>query len=150
MSTLDIANRLNKIIGFLFDSESCYLDHAEHSDDAQLKQLFMHLNTSRKKMIEELQNEVGQLGTEPENSATVLGQAHRIYENLKGAITDHDPLVIAKEIRRGESILIQSYQEAIKRDLPQALKDKLMAHLDKIEDDLKAVDKLAPQINRSS
>jgi uncharacterized protein (TIGR02284 family) len=145
MSNQDTAKCLNKIVAFLHDSQSCYKDHVGHVSNPELKQLFNQLNFSREKMIKELSEEVIALGAEPEKSGTVLGQAHRLYENLKTKLTEGDPLVIAKEIRRGESILIQYYQEAINEDLPLPLKSKLLTHLEEIGNDLKAVDQLAPQ-----
>jgi uncharacterized protein (TIGR02284 family) len=145
MNNQDIAKCLNRIVAFLHDSQSCYKDHIGHVKNPELKQLFNQLNFSREKMVKELSEEIIALGAEPEKSGTALGQAHRVYENIKTKLTDGDPLVIAKEIRRGESILIQYYQEAISEDLPQPLKNKLLEHLEIIGSDLKAVDKLAPQ-----
>ncbi|MCD6047857.1 MAG: hypothetical protein K0S08_1504 [Gammaproteobacteria bacterium] len=145
MNNQDIAKCLNRIVAFLHDSQSCYKDHIGHVKNPELKQLFNQLNFSREKMVKELSEEIIALGAEPEKSGTALGQAHRVYENIKTKLTNGDPLVIAKEIRRGESILIQYYQEAISEDLPQPLKNKLLEHLEIIGSDLKAVDKLAPQ-----
>jgi uncharacterized protein (TIGR02284 family) len=143
MNNTDIAKSLNKIVAFLHDSQVCYKDHVEHVTQPELKKLFGHIASLREKMIKDLTAEISSLGEVPSQSGTLLGQSHRIYENLKSLITSGDPLAIAKEIRRGESILIQYYQEAIRANLPKSLQEKLMAHLGEIENNLKGVDQLA-------
>lgn len=133
---------LNNIIEFLHDSESCYKDHIDHVENATLKDHFKMLHQSRRKMILELEDCVRALNDEPSEHGTLLGQAHRVYENIKTLLTQGNLLSITKEIRRGESVLIQYYQEALKEDLPEEIKTKLRRQLEQIENEVKAVDEI--------
>jgi uncharacterized protein (TIGR02284 family) len=138
--TKNLVDDLNNILQFLYDSNDCYEKHLENMDDNNLKELFGYLSQQRLLMIEEIKNEIKRLGGEPKQSKTLIGQVHEFYENLKNIITNGDPVVITKEIKRGENMLIENYKETLRKEIPEETRSLLLGHLNQMEDELKHVD----------
>src|SRR6476661_5890432 len=95
---------------------------------------------SRKKMIQDIQNALSHYGVTKELKGTILGKTHMVFENIKSFITKGDSLAITKEVRRGESVLIDYYKKAAILPLEPKIKDMLLSHIDKIEEDVKKSD----------
>src|ERR687886_1298407 len=78
--------------------------------------------STRVKLIEraaaELQAEVRRLGGDPEKRGSVAGSLHRGWMNLKSAVTGKDDEAIIAECERGEETAVQSYEDALEKDLP--------------------------------
>ncbi|HKF95481.1 MAG TPA: PA2169 family four-helix-bundle protein, partial [Gammaproteobacteria bacterium] len=58
------------------------------------------------------------LGGDPDTSGSASGAAHRAWVNVKSAVTGKDDKAILQEVERGEDVAVESYQKALKKDLP--------------------------------
>jgi uncharacterized protein (TIGR02284 family) len=134
---------LNNIMQFQKDSVDCLERHIANVHDIRLQDLFKKLVFSRKTMLHEIQAELIMRGIDKAATGTLLGKAHMLFENIKSMITKGDALAITKEIRRGESMLIDYYKNALAIEIPADLRAKLLTHLAQIEDDMKEYDLLS-------
>lgn len=103
------------------DSEAGYRHAYEETQDETLRVELGRLVEEREDMIEALDDALTGLGQTPDTGGTVLGAAHRLFVGLRAAIRGHDQQAILKEIVRGESVLEESYDAAIKAGLPPAV-----------------------------
>jgi uncharacterized protein (TIGR02284 family) len=136
----DFVKNLNVISQLLQDGYSCYKSHIENVKQPEMKKLFVHLCQQRFKMREEITSLIQSLGEKPSEGGTVVGGLHKFYENFKSIITQGDPLVISKEIKRGENMLLEEYKIALSKDLPFNVKDILFKQFNQVEDELKKTD----------
>ena len=113
---------LNTLIGTLLDSVEGYQKSAEDIGDQQLGQRFRARAQERQQAVSALQAAVSQLGGNPEDDATLLGGAHRVFVDLKAAVTGRDDKAILNEVERGEDYLKGKFKTALNNaDLsPQA------------------------------
>jgi uncharacterized protein (TIGR02284 family) len=107
---------LNTLIATLLDSIEGYQNSAENVDDQQLRQRFQARASERQQAVSTLQAAVGRLGGNPEDDSTLLGGAHRVFVNLKAAVTGRDDQAIINEVERGEDYLKGKFQAALKED----------------------------------
>jgi len=139
----ELINALDNTLHFLVDSKLCFEKHVENVDNQDLKTLFARIAASRSLMISDLKRILRTLNVTPTERGTLLGKAHMVFENIKSLLTKGDPLVITKEVRRGEGVLIEYYKTALSLRSPQDIKSILISHLNIIEDDIKQSDILS-------
>lgn len=100
------------------DSAAGYRKAQEETTDIALKAEFGHLADERDDMVEALDESLTGLGVTPDTTGTVMGAAHRLFIDLRSAISGRDRNAILREIVRGESVLEEAYDAAIKAGLP--------------------------------
>ncbi|WP_374448949.1 PA2169 family four-helix-bundle protein [Stella sp.] len=100
------------------DSAAGYSKAQEETTDAALKAEFGHLIDEREDMAEALDECLVGLGATPGSTGTVLGAAHRLFLDLRRAVGRRDREAILREIVRGESVLEEAYDAAIRAGLP--------------------------------
>jgi uncharacterized protein (TIGR02284 family) len=147
MNNEAVLDRLNTLLQHLQDSYHCYNDHKESVANKELAVLFANLSRQRQHRINAIKQRVEAIRGEPTDERTVTGRLHQVYENLKTFITGGDPLVMTKEIKRGENLLIEYYRKVMQEDLPEDIKNKLLDHLNTIEDELKEADRIVATQN---
>lgn len=111
-STNDISV-LNSLIATTLDSVDGYETSAADIQDASLASMFKARATERRAVVSQLQAEVSRLGGNPEDDGTILAGAHRMFVNLKSAVTGQDNKAIVNEVERGEDHIKAKYEEAL-------------------------------------
>jgi len=107
---------LNTLTTTLIDSANGYRDAAEHSEAGRFQQLFRTNADERTRFVEDLRTEVRRLGGEPEDDASLLGQVHQRWLDLKAAISGRDEKAIINEVERGEDYLKAKFEAALDSD----------------------------------
>ncbi len=105
---------LNTLIATLLDSVEGYQKSAEDVDNENYRRLFLDRARERQQAVTKLQAAVGQLGGKPEDESSVMGSIHRVFVDLKAAVTGRDDKAIIDEIERGEDYLKGKFETAIK------------------------------------
>jgi uncharacterized protein (TIGR02284 family) len=105
---------LNTLIGTLLDSVDGYQKSAQDIDNPELSRRFLDRANERQKAVAGLQAAVARLGGNPEDDSTLLGSAHRVFVDLKAAVTGRDDQAIVNEVERGEDYLKGKFQAALK------------------------------------
>lgn len=107
---------LNSLIATTLDSVEGYEESAKASEGARFANLFTARAAERRQVASELQAEVRRLGAEPSDGGTALGGAHRMFVNLKAAITGRDDQAVVNEVERGEDYIKEKFETAMKDD----------------------------------
>ena len=104
---------LNTLIATLYDSIDGYEKSAGDIHDARIGSLFTSRAEERRKVVTNLQQAVRDAGGDPEDEGSLAGAAHRMFVNLKEAVTGRDDKAIVNEVERGEDYLKAKVQAAL-------------------------------------
>lgn len=118
MDNNDVISVLNNLIKTSKDGEEGFLVSAENASDPELKRIFTERAQRCAVGARELQEQVRRLGGDPSDSGSVSGAVHRAWTDVKGSVTGRDDKAILNEVERGEDVAVESYQKALKEDLP--------------------------------
>ena len=105
---------LNGLIATTIDSVDGYTEAAKDADSMRYGDLFTARASERRSVATGLQSEVTRLGGNPEDDGTILAGAHRVFVNLKSAVTGKDDKAIIDEVERGEDHILHKFQDALK------------------------------------
>lgn len=114
----DVVSTLNDLIETCKDGEEGFRTCAEDIKRTDLKPLFARAAQRCAEGARELQSLVAAYGGKPERSGSFAGSAHRRWLDIKSAITGKDDAAVLAECERGEDVAKESYQKALKEDLP--------------------------------
>ena len=113
---------LNSLVEVTLDSALGYKEAAKDAKNLRFKSLFEKRWVERNQLTAELQAEVRNLGGKPEDEGSVLGSAHRLFLNLKNAVTGSDQGVV-NEVEAGEDHIKAKFETALEREnLPAPVK----------------------------
>ncbi|KQM63490.1 hypothetical protein ASE75_12755 [Sphingomonas sp. Leaf17] len=104
---------LNGLIETTLDSVDGYTEAAKDAENARFVGLFNDRAAERRQVATTLQQEVRSLGGTPDDDGTVLAGAHRIFLNLKAAVTGRDDKAIVNEVERGEDHIKAKFEKAL-------------------------------------
>lgn len=104
---------LNTLIATTLDSADGYAEAAKDSDNARYASLFTARASERRQVVSALQATVTTLGGTPEDDGTVLAGAHRVFLNLKAAVTGRDDQAIVNEVEAGEDHIKAKFEKAL-------------------------------------
>lgn len=143
MDNTTLVKTLNELLEYLNDSQEGYQQCVGSVTDRRMAELFDSLAMKRRKMANELGERIKILGGSPKESGSITGVMHRLYVNLKSAITGGDIDAIINEIKRGENTVINCYKEALRKNFTADVHSVLNSHLNEIEGDIASMDKLS-------
>lgn len=104
---------LNSLIATTIDSIDGYTEAAKDSENSRFGALFTSRAGERREIANRLQQEVQNLGGNPEDDGTALAGAHRMFLNLKATVTSHDDKAIINEVEAGEDHIKAKFEDAI-------------------------------------
>ncbi|NWK98592.1 hypothetical protein DM806_23590 [Sphingobium lactosutens] len=114
---------LNGLIATTLDSMKGYSEAAKESETGRYGALFTSRASERQQVVTRLQQEVAALGGEPEDDGTMLAGAHRLFINLKAAVTGHDDKTIVNEVEAGEDHIKAKFEDALQdKELSSAVR----------------------------
>lgn len=114
---------LNELIETSKDGEKGFALAAKDSKDASLTNVFLEGEQSCRTAAAELQDEVRKLGGNPEEGGSMKAAVHRGWISLKSAASTRDGKAILDECERGEDYAKAKYAEALRQDLPPAVRE---------------------------
>jgi uncharacterized protein (TIGR02284 family) len=101
------------------DSEQGYRRSAQDASDSDLRQQFEQLANERSSMAGELDRLLRENGSEPTwREGSLTGAAHRMWVDLRTALSRNERQAILEEVARGESAAEDAYDNALRQDLP--------------------------------
>ncbi|MES2339762.1 MAG: PA2169 family four-helix-bundle protein [Pseudomonadota bacterium] len=104
---------LNGLIATTIDSVDGYTEAAKDSENARFAAMFTARAQERRSVASDLQGEVSRLGGNPEDDGTILAGAHRVFLDLKAAVTGRDDKAIVNEVERGEDHIKAKFEDAM-------------------------------------
>ena len=114
----DAVKHLNTLISTNKDSQKGFQEAAEEAESSEYKRLFNEYAGQRGRFASELQNEVRSLGGDPAEGGSAAAAAHRVWLDVRNAVTgkgDHD---IIAECERGEDVAVERYKNVLDETLP--------------------------------
>lgn len=104
---------LNSLIATTVDSVDGYRTAAAETESEQFRSIFTDRANEREDLILDMQSRVRALGAEPEDDGTALASAHRVFLNLRNAVTGSDDASVVKEVERGEDYIKNKFETAL-------------------------------------
>lgn len=112
---------LNDLIETSIDGEKGFKTSAEDIKNPEIKAYFNSRSDGCAAAVRELQAEVRAQGGDPETSSTAAGGVHRLWVELKTALTGKSDEAILNEVERGEDHALKAYKEAKEKSLEKHL-----------------------------
>ena len=122
LSTREFISELNNLIETCKDSENGFREASQEVKNPALKTLFSSYANERGQYAVDLQQLVSGLGKAPETTGSVAAALHRRWIDLKSSMSAKNDQAIIDECERGEDIALESYRDAVAKDLPSDLK----------------------------
>ncbi|OAV45865.1 PA2169 family four-helix-bundle protein [Lewinella sp. 4G2] len=134
---------LNKLITTLYDGENGYKEAAEEVSNTALKTRFLNLSQQRYDFGHDIKPFIKSLGGEVDKGGSVAASLHRVWMDLKTAVSSQDEESILNEIIRGEESAVDTYREVLAdADFPVTARTTVSTQLSKIESVLADMRKL--------
>lgn len=119
MDKEDVVSTLNDLIETCKDGEKGFQACAENISSQQMKTTLNQRAQECATGAQELQSLVRSMGEEAETSSSMSGSMHRGWIDIKSAIMGKDEAAVLNECERGEDMALESYRNALDKDLPQ-------------------------------
>jgi uncharacterized protein (TIGR02284 family) len=104
---------MNDLIKATIDSVDGYRSAAGDANSNQFQAIFQERANERQNVADELRQHVRALGGEPEDDGSILAGAHRVFMNLRDAITGLDDQAVVAEVERGEDYIKAKFETAL-------------------------------------
>ena len=151
MPTTSLTDALEELAKLARDGELGYRTAASDVKDSDLQQLFNDLAKERSEIADELESHIRRHGGKvPQKGGTMAGQAHRMFVDLKSAISGGSRKAILNEVVRGESLSEAAYDATKRIDLPADLRPIITKQHDRVKEARDRVRALARSAGGSS
>lgn len=135
------AAQLNHLVRISIDAHELYHEAAEEADNEALRAELTQLATTRHTFATDLQARVATLGEDPAERGEPLGSFHRAFAELRGHVQD-DSLTAAAEVYRGESYMIDEWNEALEQPMSDESRAIVVAQLQTVKADRDRIEQL--------
>jgi len=114
----DILTIIGKLIETCRDGQAGYLDAAEHTRSAELRNYFQRQSMERSRFAGELEKIARKFGeSDPGREPSIANKLHRAWIDVKYRLGAGDASVLAS-VELGEDNAKDHYREALKAELP--------------------------------
>lgn len=103
---------VNGLVEITIDSADGYEEAAKDAQSSRFKTLFQSRAQERRAIVSDLQAEVRRLGGTPDDDGSILAAAHRVFLNVRDALTKGDEAVV-KTVEDGEDHIKAKYEKAL-------------------------------------
>ena len=107
---------LNTLITINNDRIEGYETAAKETEEQDLKTLFAQFSSTSTTCKQELTNEVSRLGGTSAEGTLTTGKLHRVWMDVKAALTGKDREAILKSCEFGEGVAQDTYEKALEND----------------------------------
>ena len=131
--TDEVIGTLNDLIAVCRDGEEGFAACASRAASVELEALLKNRIAECSRAAKQLQALVGELGGTPDANGSVLGAVHRGWVSVRSSLSPSGDLAVLAECERGEQSALESYRDALTRDLPAPVRSLLKAHLQGVQ-----------------
>ena len=107
---------LNSLIETTIDSVDGYERAAREARNPEFRRIFEERAFERRRVIDDLRQEVTRMGGEVEDDGSVLAKAHRSFLKIRDAVAGGDDKQVIDEVERGEDFIKNKYEMAMRDD----------------------------------
>ncbi len=145
---------LNDLIETSKDGEKGFHTSAEDIKNPEIKAYFISRSSECAAAVRDLQAEVRALGVDPDNSSSAAGTVHRLWVELKSAVTGKSDEAVLNEVERGEDHALKAYKEAqqkaVEKNLPANVVSLIQRQLAGVQANHDKVKALRDSVRRTS
>jgi uncharacterized protein (TIGR02284 family) len=116
VETVDL---LNDLLQTCRDREQGYRAARDGIKDETLRRLFDSYVQQSVRFARELETAIHERGEAREPGGTLAGAAFRGWMNVKAALTGGEERAVLAECERGEDVVVEHYQRALRHPLPE-------------------------------
>jgi uncharacterized protein (TIGR02284 family) len=146
-NTKKIIGKLNHLLSITNDGKQGYENAAKDIKDVSLQQMFRQYSLERGRYAAEITDEINSLGGSPDQSGGPLGALHRVWMDIKAAITSGDRDAILNACITGEEAAVKSYKEVLQDSNITGRTHEIISHqLGAIQAALNSIRSLVPTI----
>lgn len=109
----EMGKKLNELLEKNYDAEAVYKNAAEKVENTSLKNYLQSRAQDRYDFGHELKAELKTFGQDPEKGTSLAGDAHRLWMDLKTAISSDKDEAVLEETTRGEYAALEEYEEIL-------------------------------------
>lgn len=106
-------DQLNELLNHCRDAALGYQTASGRIKDADLQKVLAGYSDRRRDFAYKLEQQIRILGADPAPHANPVAGAHRIWINLKGAISGGQAAAVVEECLRGEKEMIKYYERIL-------------------------------------
>jgi len=128
----DVISILNNLIETCRDGQNGFREAAEHLKSPEFKNFCLEQSQKRAQFVGELQQEVRNLGGNPEKTGSTTGAIRRAWMDLKSALGGGDHAILSS-CEAGEDAAVKGYQEALANDLPTNIRSVIERQYNNIQ-----------------
>ena len=134
-TTLDdtTVSTLQELIQLNIDSRDGFREAAEEVERFDLASEFRRFAEERDRQAEELKVYVELNDDEPTERGSFAAAMHRTWINIKNALAGDDVLAILQECERGEDVIKEAYEKALKNTAGSAVNDVLSSQMRQVK-----------------
>ncbi|MEO6167947.1 MAG: PA2169 family four-helix-bundle protein [Chitinophagales bacterium] len=116
-SSKKITATLNELVQINHDRCEGYKVAADETNDADLKALFGKHAQQSESFARDLAQQVIEFGDQPVEGTRTDGKLHRIWMDIKAAITGNDRKAILNSCEYGEDVALRNYEDVLTADV---------------------------------
>lgn len=105
-------NTLQTLTDTTIDSAIGYEKAAEHAKSPTLTETLQRQASQRRKLVDDLNNEIVRLGGEPRNAQSFSGSVHHTWTKISTMFDDADEAA-AERVEEGEDYIEKKFREAL-------------------------------------
>jgi uncharacterized protein (TIGR02284 family) len=125
MNTENTIEVLNTLIQINNDRIEGYGTASKDTEEEDIKTLFSHFMQNSEKCKKELVDEVIELDGVPVEGTSIVGVFHRVWMDVKAALTNKDRKAILKSCEYGDAAAVDTYQKALSNNTEHLTKQQL-------------------------
>jgi len=110
----EMVNNLNELLVKNYDAEKGFKKALENSENHSLKNFFKQQAVIRSRFKTEIEKELHELNAHPKlDDGHATGVLHRVWIDVKTALSKNDDEAVLEECIRGEKTSIKDYEEKL-------------------------------------
>ncbi len=138
--TNEMVEKFNELLEKNYDAEKGFKNAADDVKNERLKAFFKESAQQRYDFGHELKAEIKNLGGTPDKGSSTKADAHRVWMDLKAALSSDNEEAVLEEAVRGEKAAVEDYNKVIKgSEFPPSTANLLIKQRNAIERTLKNV-----------
>ena len=137
---------LNDLLKRNYDAAKGYADAGNGVNPAPLREWFFANSDQRERFCREIEAEVKQLGGDPDEGTSFLGELHRAWLDFKSDFLQNDIPATIDECIRGEEHALEDYQEVLREEsITASSRDMLNGHITAIRKTISDLKTMRPK-----
>ncbi|TVZ28384.1 uncharacterized protein (TIGR02284 family) [Gillisia sp. Hel_I_86] len=140
----EVVNKLKQLLEKNYDAEKGFKKAFEDTEHPSLRKFFKQQVVMRNRFKTEIEKELHDLNAHPKiNEGTATGKLHRVWIDIKTAMSKNDEEAVLEECIRGEKASVREYEEKLKKaHFSPKVKSMLTNQLNEIRNTVSTVKKL--------